>query len=526
MRTTSTTLRCMTCLWNSRSLIALLAALVMGCSAGEPIEPPIDTGGGATDLFIGDSTRTLRLASGQLSREHYLTLSARSEIAIFIQPLDEALRFQMLVDGIDLGVNYSLNYVTPELLASRTDRFSLPAGKTLTVVVNREGSDRTSSPRYRLFAYRVNRAPEHGSGTVILGQVKGDEDIETSADIDEYALAGQVGNDLVGYLANDGPGRGGFFLGFFDKNDNNNSNPRGGVAAPFVGEPLDDSGSDMFTASPGSFVVRVVGGEYNLPSRYRFVIRQGNRAPETAPAVVATNAVISEAFDYTGDMDEFTIHGTPGVLVNIILENNNVAPLFPSLETFGDGVWRRSLLIDNYPPNATTGAIPIPPSGDIGFRVANNRYQTVPYVPNTGRGTYRVRVVQINPGPETASAALTGTDSIIGEQIDDFDDRDEFTLAWPVGGLANIILRTTPRPIDPMYPTKPLFLHLTSLAGDSVQSVLLPYAASLKESGPFPLPAGNYRVRVVTTDGSGTLGAFTGPYAAYIYLLPEAPEFR
>ena len=72
--------------------------------------------------------------------------------------------------------------------------------------------------------------------------------------------------------------------------------------------------------APAGFVIRVVGSEYGLPSRYTFAIRQGNRAPETAPATVGTNAVISETLDYTGDVDEFTVHGTPGVLVNLMLE--------------------------------------------------------------------------------------------------------------------------------------------------------------------------------------------------------------
>lgn len=228
--------------------------------------------------------------------------------------------------------------------------------------------------------------------------------------------------------------------------------------------------------------------------------------------------MILEALDYTGDVDEFTVHGTPGVLVNLILESNDVVPMFPSLETFGEGVWRRTTYLDNRPVNGTTGAIPIPPSGNIGFRVGNGGSRSD--VTMTGRGAYRVRVVQINPGPETAPASLTGTDSIIGEQIDEYNDRDEFTLAWPVGGMANVVLRRSPGPEEPLR------LQLTSLAGDSVRSLFLSYGDSLEESGPFPLPAGSYKVRVFTTDGSDALGAFTGPYAAYIYLLPEPPAFR
>ena len=140
----------------------------------------------------------------------------------------------------------------------------------------------------------------------------------------------------------------------------------------------------------------------------------------------------------------------------------------------------------------------------------------------TGRGAYRVRVVQINPGPETASASLTGTDSIIGEQIEEYDDRDEFTLAWPVGGLASITLSTSLSSADPLSSWDPLRLHLTSLAGDTLQIVSLSFGHGSVESGPFSLPAGDYRVRIISIDGSGMPGSFKGPYAAYFHLLSGA----
>ncbi len=455
--------------WQSSSQFALLAVLVISCSSGEPIEPPIDPGG-ATRLIIGDTTAVQTLPSGQLRNEHLLTVSTRTEIAIFVQGVDGGVTVEGELDGEgDVLGAYAYPGQQLSLLQVRTNRFMIPAGKTLKVRVRRYGtSDSTSTLHYRLFPYRVNRAPEHVPATVVLGEVQGGEDIETSADIDEYALVGQVGNDVVGYLANDGPAPGGFYLGFFDPTDDLE---RGGIIAPAIGMPLEDNGSPMFTATPGSFVVRVSGGDYGLPSNYTFVIRQGNRAPETAPATVGTNAEISESFDYTGDVDEFTVHGTPGVLVNIMLGIDSAEPMTPYLETFGEGVWPRVASIDNSPLNATTGAMPVPPSGDMRFRVINGHQSGVTI---TGRGAYHVRVVQIDPGPETAPAALTGTDSIIGEEIDEYDDRDEFTLTWPVGGLANIVLRTNLPPPDPFRAWGPLVLHLTGLAGDSIQSVVLP----------------------------------------------------
>ncbi len=86
----------------------------------------------------------------------------------------------------------------PRLLANRTERFPIAAGKTLGVFLSRQGTEATLPLRYRLFVYPVNRDPEHGPGTVTLGQVRDDEDLETSADIDEYALVGQRGRTSLG----------------------------------------------------------------------------------------------------------------------------------------------------------------------------------------------------------------------------------------------------------------------------------------------------------------------------------------
>ena len=272
----------MTCLWNSRSRLTLLAALALGCSPGEPLDVPTTVG--PVDIFLGDSTPTLELPPAQVSRSHHLTLSAGSEIAIFVQGLDGALHLQTLVDGIDLGVSADHYAEDPVLLANRTDRFSIAAGKTVNVVVTRVGPETASSLRYRLFVYPVNRDPEHGPPGITLEQVRSEEDLETSADIDEYTLAGHEGKDIVAYLSNVGPGgSGSFSLGFFAENS---EQELAGVGAPAVGVPLEDTGTALFTVPAGAHVVRVQGTS-NLPSSYTFVIRQGNPAPETPPGGIA-----------------------------------------------------------------------------------------------------------------------------------------------------------------------------------------------------------------------------------------------
>ncbi len=266
----------MPCLWNSRSRLTLVAALALGCSPGEPIDTPVTIG--PVDIFVGDTTPALELPAGQVSRSHHLTLSAGSEIAIFVQGVDGSLHLQPLAEGIDVGGSARLYPQASRLLANRSDRFFLPAGKTLNVVVSRSGSETNSSLRYRLFVYPVNRDPEHGPPGIVLEQVRSEEDLETSADIDEYALAGHDGKDVVAFLSNLGPGvEGSFSLGFFAENS---EQELGGVGAPAVGVPLEETGTAPFKVPAGPHVMRVQGTS-NLPSSYTFVVHQ---EPEASPA--------------------------------------------------------------------------------------------------------------------------------------------------------------------------------------------------------------------------------------------------
>lgn len=269
----------MSCLSKSRSRLTLVAALALGCSPGEPLDVPATVG--PIDIFVGDTTPALELPAGQVSRSHHLTLAAASELAIFVQGLDGPVRVQALVDGTDLGVSAGVYPASAILLASRTERFSVAAGKTLKVVVSREGPETAGSLSYRLFAYPVNRDPEHGTPAIVLEQVRGEEDLETSADIDEYTLAGHEGKDVVAYLSNVGPGgAGSFTLGFYAENS---EQILGGLDAPGVGVPLEETATELFTVPAGPHVLRVVGTS-NLPSAYTFAVRQANLGPVTARA--------------------------------------------------------------------------------------------------------------------------------------------------------------------------------------------------------------------------------------------------
>jgi hypothetical protein len=114
---------------------------------------------------------------------------------------------------------------------------------------------------------------------VTVEQVR-NEDLETSADIDEYALQGLEGKELIAYLANAGLGAAGSFsLGFFSETS---EQELGGIAAPDVGVPLDQTGTALFTVPAGPLVVRVHGVS-NLPSSYSFMVHQNAVEAGTSP---------------------------------------------------------------------------------------------------------------------------------------------------------------------------------------------------------------------------------------------------
>jgi hypothetical protein len=66
-----------------------------------------------------------------------------------------------------------------------------------------------------------------------------------------------------------------FSLGFFAENS---EEKLGGVDAPEMSVPLEETGTALFTVPAGPHLVRVQGIS-NLPSSYTFVIRQGNVGP-------------------------------------------------------------------------------------------------------------------------------------------------------------------------------------------------------------------------------------------------------
>ncbi len=183
--------RCMLCLWNSGSRLTLLAVLALGCSPGEPIESRRRSA--RSTFFSAIPLRVLHARlPGQLSRSHHSPVCQRPRSP-------SSCRRSTARCGCGSSwtastwalVTYVYDARAQAPCANRTERFPRSRWKDAERFVSTAWDEVATVPlRYRLFVYPINRAPEHGAGTVVLNQVRSEEDLETSADIDEYALGG------------------------------------------------------------------------------------------------------------------------------------------------------------------------------------------------------------------------------------------------------------------------------------------------------------------------------------------------
>jgi hypothetical protein len=83
---TTMTRRSISFLWRSRSQLAWLAVVALSCSSGEPIEPPVDQWCNSSQYWRYNCRADP--SAQAVAQWHQLTVSAPTEIAIFVQGLD------------------------------------------------------------------------------------------------------------------------------------------------------------------------------------------------------------------------------------------------------------------------------------------------------------------------------------------------------------------------------------------------------------------------------------------------------
>ena len=497
--------------------------LVLACTAAcggddgrGPVDPPVAIGD-TLPIAPGDSvTRTLATPSLQYDSVvvYRFTPAVPTEVALYLKTTGGAANLRVTFGETLWDFRWYPN--AQPLLTYRTDRFVVPAGSPLDIRVSRDAHE-TGAVTARLFLYEVKRAPEHVPATYVLGDTLAGEELELSADIDEYTIAGTAGADWAAFLEAPGPmtddGSGWSALDIV--------RPAGDVVTGLrtwaSGTTLEDNGSSGTLTETATHIVRVFGDNWPSPEAqpYRFQVRPVNRAPEVARVINAPGDSIVEAIGSIGDIDEFTVQGAAGQLFNLryVMDPplGSGALLFsffgPDAPFFGG-------VLSYEGTTGRSGRIALPGNGKLQVRVVGYRNST------SSRGGYRVYLVTLSAAPEHAAATLAAGDSVVSEDLGSEGDLDEFVLSVPTTTLMNFVLSHTPA-------AGARFITLSRLdaTGETaLQSVGVGGTDTWHGSGRTSVPAGTYRLRVDAGAQWGLQETAPLPYRFHAYRIGLAPE--
>jgi hypothetical protein len=386
-----------------------------------------------------------------------------------------------------------------------------------------------ASFRFRLWALR--RDPEHRPAAIALGDTIRGEDLETPADVDEFTFQGQQGDELIAYVRALAPHpRAVVSMALF----RDGKDPWDGVAAA----TSDTIAADLEARPTGRFIltqtglyrIRVqihdglwgAGQVAGYPRGYELQLRRIVRAPERALGTITPgDTLATEAIDYVGDIDEFSVAAPAGGQFNVFLERSGTGPgpLTVSVDGSSDP-WLPPTATAN-PPGApllatATGGFTIPAGGTGRIRVmAGDREKGY-------RGPYRIFLYPVNLSSEIAGTALVLGDSITSETIELAGDVDEFTLTVPEETLANFVLwRDGTETTD--------FVRLQLFDRNSGERVTIVetwrgevFGDEGYAAGTFELAAGTYRLHVSGGDTRGF--GFRGAYRVHTLAIDPDPE--
>jgi hypothetical protein len=253
-----------------------------------------------------------------------------------------------------------------------------------------------------------------------------------------------------------------------------------------------------------------LAGVANTPPSYRFMVHEFNKAPESIPALLPagdTSAV--EWMDHPGDEDHFIslrtsgqhfrvesffTPGTTGALAAYLTTSDSS----PIAQIEVSGAWQSPRFV-------------VPDDGLVRLRLRGFLASADTLV-NPG---YRLRVIQINPAPETVGATLAPGDSILGEALDDPYDLDRYQFS--VTATGTYAVRFT-APELCVSGAQALSLDVQTLAGANLATVQS--RTDSATAGTVALTSG-VTYRLVVTAEDPTLGnCLQRDYAVALSLAP------
>ena len=364
---------------------------------------------------------------------------------------------------------------------------------------------------YRFWTYVIDRAPEHRAAAFPSNTEIQSEAIERAGDIDEFTFHANPGDAFMAFLQSARPLQAEMAL------------PNG---PPLAIAACQASDTGLFArvtnrlqvTQSGTYVLRVAGtnpSQVADTGRYRLFLYAIDRRPEHVPAVIPSGvAVLGEALDRPGDVDEFTFDGVAGEQVDAFFQAQNGSPddrlemdvidpagvVYTAIHSTGTDT---SLF------RQVTGRFALPSTGTYRLRVTGYDGYCAPGY----RGPYQIFLHRVNARPETLPDTLVFGDSMSGESIDLPGDYDEFHVTVPDSSGANLAFE--------LDAPGGLVVTLINAATGSV--VATGSGGGRTATGRLSLAPGKYIVRVdasVQYDNS----VVRGPYRLWFYRFGFGPE--
>lgn len=397
--------------------------------------------------------------------------------------------------------------------ATASDRIMLPRTGTYTVRAMSGGWDEEGFGPYHLRVDRVNRAPESAPAALPLGAVV-DEAIGTVGDVDEFTVTAPTGTEvnLMMQLLDPMPRE----LVVELLRDGTRVTPPWRLTDPTAS--LDDFVSGVMVLEGGTYTIRVSSATFGplagAAGRYRLELYPVDRRPEVPGALVIDGPTLAGALERAGDVDEFSITGTPGALVVVHASGGGpeIAETLRLEVDSADGVPTSWAELDGAEPKHIRRRVPA--SGSLTVRVARAYRQSA-------RGPYTVGAYTVSEAPEHVPATLTVGEPMTEERIDRPGDMDVFTFRGTPGTQVSVFLG---RPGDGVLYAS---VRRASFDPGNLFAFGGPMSMDGHSTGRITLEDEPYMVIVAPMPGLGGSGTpHVGEYALRVFPIDRRPEGR
>ena len=394
--------------------------------------------GTSADLAFDQATTSTIDLPGDID-EFTLTIRTDTAVNVELRRPDEAagrpLRFTLLTAG-DSELTHGILGIPADTAALGT-RWLRPG----TYKVRVEPTSSVSggfAGSYEIVAHTVSPAPEHGAGTIALGDTIRGELLDFPGDIDRFHLSLAAGDSVYLRLAGIAPevGARAYLYRATDGRFIGGTEASGG---------WDGQSAVITIADAGTYYIEVTGSTAGVAQTeigpYELAINRITTAPEDRAGTIALGDTVASWIETPGDADDYTLVAPAGTEVTGGFRDSTDTHCCIQLRFIDPATG----VVIKQPPygNEGLGRVTVPAGGALRVRIsepADCAYYGC-YSPGL-RQRYRFWVVAVNRAPETRPAAFAIGDTVSGEWIDPVGDIDEYSFSATAGDTVDVYFQT------------------------------------------------------------------------------------